>query len=116
MGNDDDNDDNEQPNENNIITRTYTAEDEGYRNNVRRWVDGNQRYRLIIDPNVTKIREKVFWDCTNLVEVLFHDNITHIGNEAFQWCSNLRRIINGFPDGLLHLGCNAFDSCKSLEG
>lgn len=51
-----------------------------------------------------------------MIEVVFHLNVTRIQGYAFGWCSNLRRIVKGLPEGLIHLGVHAFYDCNSLEG
>ena len=44
--------------------------------------------------------------------IILPENITSIGNNAFEYCSELKNI--NLPDGLQHIGMYAFNNCSSL--
>ncbi len=47
-------------------------------------------------------------------EIVVTDGVNSIGDYAFYWCSNLRRVV--LPGSLTRIGSYAFYSCKSLDG
>lgn len=71
--------------------------------------------KITITPGVekTKIRNKIFRDCTNLECVYVKTGITEIGDEAFMGCINLNTVI--LCDGLNTICENAFKKCISLD-
>ena len=75
-----------------------------------------------ISPNVTKISEKAFFECSSLNEVKFKpiksvkdytQGLQKIGNFAFAWCTHLEEI--EIPETVLEIGAWAFKSCKNLK-
>lgn len=48
-----------------------------------------------------------------VTNVIFHPNITKIGDRAFKYCENL--ITVDIPEGVKHIGANAFDDCTNLK-
>ena len=64
-----------------------------------------------------------FLRCRWLIEVVFLNNnknnpnniFRNIGQDAFDRCTNLQRIRNGLPVGLVSLGRCAFRYCRSLQ-
>lgn len=77
---------------------------------------------VLISPNVTKIGEKAFYECSSLTNVEFEpiENVQNytqglqkIGNHAFGWCTHLEEI--EIPETVLEIGAWAFKSCKNLK-
>ena len=66
----------------------------------------------IIDPSVTTVRNRAFWNRQRLVSVIFHDGVKLIGAEAFYGCPSLRgaKLL-----GVREIRQRAFDGCFDLE-
>lgn len=66
-------------------------------------------------PDCTEdIYESSFIYCTKLTEVIINDNVTNIGDGAFQGCASLKRVVLPNNDHL-RLATKAFGDCSSLE-
>lgn len=50
---------------------------------------------------------------SNITDVYFSDEITTIGNYAFEGCTSLA-LIGSLPSGLTEIGSSAFDNCTNL--
>lgn len=61
---------------------------------------------------VTKIEERLFWDCKNLTSVVLPDGVTSIGASAFKGCRNLTDPV--LPDGVTSIGASAFSGCIKM--
>lgn len=62
----------------------------------------------VIGEGVTTIPEQMFSQCFSLSTVTISDNVKHIGDLAFSYCS----ITNiDLPDGLVSIGKYAFEAC-----
>ena len=59
-----------------------------------------------------EIPYRYFWACKDLTSIDL-SKITHIGDSAFQSCSNLRNVI--LSSNLKSIGNYAFEACTSLE-
>ncbi len=68
---------------------------------------------ITIPKPVTKIADKVFLSCPNLISVTFNDDITSIGEEAFANCPNLETV--NFSKELTYIGKKAFFFCAKLK-
>ena len=66
----------------------------------------------VIMPNVTSIGNNAFQGCTNLALTVLPDGITSIGNNAFQGCTNLA--LTSLPSGITSIDRNAFQGCRSI--
>ena len=76
---------------------------------------GNETITSVtIGNNVTSIGERAFENCSNLTTVTFGENsqLTSIGDNAFYDCSSLTSII--IPNSVTTIGDNAFYDCSSL--
>ena len=73
--------------------------------------------RVVVPKSAEKIREHAFRRCEDLKEVLFEAGsaLKTIGEEAFNWCTNLTQIT--FPEGFEKIGISAFarSGLKSVE-
>lgn len=78
--------------------------------------------KVIISPNVIKIGEKAFYECSSLKNVFFEpiknvknytQGLQKIGDHAFGWCTRLEEI--EIPETVLEIGAWAFKGCKSLK-
>ena len=63
----------------------------------------------IDDCPVVGLRDKSFYECGNMTEVVIPEGVTWIGNYAFYGCSNLTSIT--LPQTLEHIGDYAFYGC-----
>lgn len=71
--------------------------------------------KISIPSTVRIIGERAFYGATSLqtVEIAAQSNLTHIQNEAFKECANLKSI--SFSSSLISIGNEAFYNCSSLE-
>ena len=67
---------------------------------------------VTIPDNVTTIGENAFNSCTALTSVTIPGNVTSIGGGAFCNCSNLVTVT--IPDSVNSIGVGAFQKCTSL--
>ena len=68
---------------------------------------------VIIEGNVTAIREDEFKDCSLLERVVLPEGVLTIGSGAFYECSALKEI--NIPDSVTYIGSHAFYGCSSLQ-
>lgn len=61
---------------------------------------------------VTRIGEKAFWNCKNLISVIIPNTIISIGNFAFADCKGLTSIT--IPNTVMSIGAGAFSGCNQL--
>ena len=62
--------------------------------------------------DVVKIAERAFYQCTNITEIIFSDNIHSVGNQAFCGCNSLSAVKIG--NKVESLGNSAFGYCPNL--
>lgn len=68
---------------------------------------------LTLPKNLSVINKQAFYYC-NFSEVIYFDNLTTIGEEAFKGNGRLRGTIE-FPKNLLSIANGAFAECSSIE-
>lgn len=68
---------------------------------------------IVLHNNVTSIGESAFESCDNLRHVNFSKSLISIGASAFK---NTAIESADLPEGLMQLGANVFQNCTSLEG
>ncbi len=73
---------------------------------------GKSATAFVIPDNVTNIGNYAFNDCSKLTSVTIPDSVTSIGNYAFENCSGLTSVTIG--SGLTSIGENAFKNCLTL--
>lgn len=66
----------------------------------------------IIPDNVTTIGNRAFEWCVRLTNIILPDSITMIDDYAFEYCCNLKNIV--IPDNVKSIGKNAFYNCSGL--
>lgn len=64
---------------------------------------------ILFGNNVTNIPQFAFNGCQNLSSVIFGDSISNIGNDAFSQCTRLTSV--SFGEGIANIGDNAFLNC-----
>ena len=70
--------------------------------------------RIVVPSSVHTIGDKAFWGCERLIgSDLNLENLTHLGNNAFERCVSLKSI--QLPDTLASIGTNPFARCASLS-
>ncbi len=70
--------------------------------------------RVVIKDGITHISDNAFYHCFNLKNVSIADSVTSIGNGAFAHCAfELKEIV--IPKGVTSIGSSAFASCEALE-
>ena len=67
---------------------------------------------VIIEDDVTTIGNYAFQNCTNLTTIAISNNVTAIGNSAFQNCTNLTSVT--IPNSVAIIGVSAFQRCTNL--
>lgn len=67
---------------------------------------------VTIPATMTKITDKMFYECANLSSVKMHDGITAIGEWAFYRCDNLNSIV--ITENIAEIGEYAFTGCENL--
>lgn len=65
----------------------------------------------IIDKSIRSIDDFAFYECPHLVDVKFHDDVLHVGKEAFAHCPRLRHLL--LP-GVRIIDSAAFFDCQQL--
>lgn len=61
----------------------------------------------------TKVGNRAFFECVDLISVKLPKSVTSIGSEAFSSCANLESVT--IPNGVISIGNHAFWSCGSLQ-
>ncbi|MGN0482688.1 MAG: leucine-rich repeat domain-containing protein [Lachnospiraceae bacterium] len=67
---------------------------------------------VVIPQEVTSIGDGAFDGCTNLISVTIPDSVTSIGLSAFNGCDRLTSVV--IPDSVQNIGDGAFCGCGSL--
>ena len=67
---------------------------------------------VVIPDGVTHIGHEAFWYCTGLTSVVIPKSVSSIGNHAFYACKNLKSVT--MPDSVKEIGQYAFRSCRSI--
>ncbi len=67
---------------------------------------------VTIPATMTKITDKMFYECAGLTGVKMHDGITAIGEWAFYRCDNLNSIV--ITENIAEIGEYAFTGCENL--
>ena len=70
-------------------------------------------YLDLSETNIKEIRQGAFADCSNLSEIIFNENLSKIGNNAFMNCPSLNRI-DLRSTNLEILGGSVFFDCINL--
>ena len=66
----------------------------------------------IIPNGVTSIRERAFYDCSSLINIIIPESVTSIRESAFLGCSSLTNIT--IPDSVTNIGTYVFSNCSNL--
>ena len=66
-----------------------------------------------IPQTVTRVYDRAFKDCHQLVKVTIPDSVTEIEMHAFKGCTSLESIT--ISDWVTEIGCDAFARCSSLK-
>ncbi len=98
------------PNVHNIVAKLYYFND----------TDDTDGYKLVFEgsgrmQNFTRSPDTMPWDAymDQIVDVTFENEITYIGNNAFNEAENLETV--SFPTDLEQVGSSAFRACKKLN-
>ena len=67
---------------------------------------------ILIPINITNIEDYAFYNCENLTEIEIPNSVTGIGESAFRGCSSLTSI--EIPNSVTSIGNYAFYYCESL--
>ena len=68
---------------------------------------------MAIPNGVKKLRNGVFWDHPEIVEVTIPDSVTSLGGETFSDCTNLFKLT--IPRNVSAIGDNPFLNCPYLK-
>ena len=66
----------------------------------------------LLRNSISKIENRLFFECTCLRNVIIPTNVTSIGHGAFSGCLSLTSLI--IPDSVKWIGDDAFSGCHSL--
>lgn len=53
------------------------------------------------------------WNCSNIIEVIFPESLTKIGERTFAECSKLKKA--ELPEGISEIQEGTFDGCRNLK-
>ncbi len=68
---------------------------------------------IYLPSTITEISDYSFYSCQgSLAEINLHNNMTHIGYEAFNMCSSITSIV--IPDSVTSIDTYAFESCSNV--
>ena len=76
------------------------------------YLNGELVTDLVIPNNVTSIGNYAFDGCSSLTSITIPNSVTSIGNYAFSGCSGLTSVT--IPNSITSIGENAFEECKKL--
>ncbi len=68
---------------------------------------------ISIPDSLTHIGDEAFLNCTNLKSIILPDSVTYIGKGAFRGCYNLSHIT--IPNAVTNIGDKAFYGCSGLN-
>lgn len=98
---------------------TIDSDNENYMSDENGWVytkDGkillmacNVGETVVIGEGVTEIKDKVFYNCKEIHEVVLPKTLEKIGKSAFALCVDIKRM--ELPDGLRYIDEMAFSGC-----
>ena len=66
----------------------------------------------IIPNGVTSIRERAFYDCSSLINIIIPESVTSIGEMSFGGCNSLTNIT--IPESVTNIGTYVFSNCSNL--
>ena len=69
---------------------------------------------LILQKEITRIREGAFYNGRNIKTVKFHERIEYIDGYAFTDCKNMELAVDKLPNYLKSIGDGAFTNCKKI--
>ena len=92
------------------IIETYTSID--YLSSTADWLKDARFTMLTIGDNITMIGQNAFQGCSSLTSVTIPDSVTEIKYNAFKGCRSLTSIT--IPDSVTEIAYKAFDECTSL--
>ena len=79
---------------------------------VYKWVNNNGVYTLEKDLCTGTVPASAYLGKTSIIAVIFSENVTSIGNNAFKNCTNLQYI--ALPRSLTSIQASAFEGCTAL--
>ncbi|MBP3688824.1 MAG: leucine-rich repeat domain-containing protein [Bacteroidaceae bacterium] len=94
-------------NSNSIVSKTSFS----YSNNFKT-IFGSQVKEYILGDNITAIGNSAFNGCSGLTSVTIGNSVTTIGDYAFRNCSGLTSVT--IPNSVTSIGISAFSNCTGL--
>ncbi len=82
---------------------------------VELYVNDESLTTLVIPADITEIKVNALYGCKNIETILFHNNVTSIGNNAFQYCSAIKDVTFKENSKCESIGQNVFYKCNALE-
>lgn len=96
-----------------VLTIDGTGEMYNFSLSSSAWSDYSDNIKtVIVNYGVTHIGDYAFNACTNLCSVTLPESVTSIGHDAFYRCDSLTSII--LPESVSSIGEAAFRGCKTL--
>lgn len=81
---------------------------------VRAFQNSKLSGTLNLPSALTEVRDYTFAGCSRLKSIHFPDNLTRIGNHAFDNCDSLTGTLN-IPDAVTTIGWRAFYDCDRIQ-
>jgi hypothetical protein len=98
---------------NGALTISGEGDMPNYDNNDAPWNSYREFiFSIILEPGVSGIGNKAFWNLYRSTSVSIPNSITKIGEDAFTYCTGLTSIT--IPNSVTYIGKSAFFSCSSL--
>lgn len=94
-----------------LLGDTFVKKDYNSTSSLRT-IFGEQVTHYVLDGDIKKIGNYVFYDCTKLTSIQMPNSITNIGSHAFSGCINLKNI--DMPNSVTIIGEGAFEDCTSI--
>ncbi len=79
---------------------------------LKKYIEEPWVKKAVIPDNVTSIGDGAFQFCKYLTTVIIPENVTSIGNVAFSYCEKLTSVV--IPDSVTSIGESAFRYCENL--
>jgi putative transposon-encoded protein len=92
-----------------LTTMTAWADNPDWLRSGDSWDDATKTLTV----NSTSVADNAYSRCSEIVNVVFSDNVTDIGSDAFAYCTGLTTVTFGPNSHLEYIGSSAFYECNN---